>query len=312
MMDAPQSVLAPAGPEAEAIAALAWIMFGGGALVTVVVIASTVLARHGGERLRRLMAGDGFIVAAGIVFPLAVLVALLVHGVLLTGGRIPAAPPDAVHIEVSGEQWWWRVRYPGGDGAADVVTANEIRIPVGREVSLQLSSPDVIHSLWVPALAGKVDMVPGTLNRLRLRADRAGVYRGQCAEYCGGPHALMSFHVVALEPPAFDRWLADQRRPARTAQGEKQRRGEQLFFATGCHGCHTVRGTRAAGVIGPDLTHVGSRLSIAAATLAADAGSFARWIGESQHIKPDNRMPSFAILSDDERLAIGAWLESLQ
>ena len=312
MTGAPQSALAPAGPEAEAIAALAWIMFGGGALITAVVIASTVLARHGGDRLRRLMAGDGFIVAAGVAFPLVVLVALLVHGLLLMGGRGSVAMADAVQIEVSGEQWWWRVRYPGGDDAADVVTANDIRIPVGRNVLLQLSSPDVIHSLWVPALAGKVDMIPGMVNRLRLRADRAGIFRGQCAEYCGGPHALMSFHVVALEPAAFDRWLTDQRRPARTAEGEEQRRGQNLFFATGCHGCHTVRGTRAAGVIGPDLTHVGSRLSIAAATLTPDAGSFARWIGESQHVKPNNRMPSFAILADDQRLAIGAWLESLR
>ena len=147
-------------------------------------------------------------------------------------------------------------------------TANEIRIPAGRQVEIELSSADVIHSFWVPSLAGKVDMIPGTVNRMRLRAAQTGTYRGQCAEYCGGPHALMAFHVVVLEPDQFESWLAGQRQPAAAQRTALQRRGEGLFLSTGCGGCHAIRGTKAAGTIGPDLTHVGGRLSIAAATSA--------------------------------------------
>jgi len=311
-MEAHQSVLSPGGSDAEAIATLGWIMFGGAGAVFLGVIGLAVYAHLGGEKLRRRMASGRFVFAGGVLFPTVTLVALLIYGLILTGARVGVTQADALRIEVTGEQWWWRVRYPATGGAPDLVTANEIRIPTGRQVEIKLSSADVIHSFWVPGLAGKADMVPGTVNRIRLRATRPGTYRGQCAEFCGGPHALMAFYVVALEPAQFENWLAGQRQPAATAFTPLQKQGEGLFLSTGCNACHAIRGTSAAATIGPDLTHVGGRLSIAAATLPSTAASFARWIRENQHIKPGNRMPAFGILPDDQLAALGAYLEALQ
>ena len=305
-MEMQQSVLSPVGADAEGIATLSWIMFGGGAIIFLGVLLLTICAYWGGDALRRRLASDEFIFAGGIVFPIATLVALLIYGLMLTGARVMATGPDALRIEVSGEQWWWRVRYT----EADVETANEIRVPVGRQVEIKLSSADVIHSFWAPNLAGKVDMIPGVVNLIRLRATEAGTYRGQCAEYCGGPHALMAFHVIVLGPAEFDDWLAKQRQPASVPSASKQ--GEKLFMSVGCNACHTIRGTQAAGVIGPDLTHVGGRISIAAATLPNTADSFSRWIRDNQHIKPNNRMPPFGILSDHDLAVLGAYLKGLQ
>ena len=309
-MPAQQTVLSPAGSDAEAIATLSWIMFGGGTAIFVGVLALAIYAHLGGGQGRRRLASREFIVIGGVVFPIIALTALLVYGLTLTGARGTATEADALRIEVTGERWWWRVRYPATGDAAAIVTANEIRIPVGRQVEIALSSADVIHSFWVPNLAGKVDMIPGVVNRIRLRATRPGVFRGQCAEYCGGPHALMSFHVVALEPSRFEDWLAAQLRPA-VSLTASQMQGETLFLSTGCHACHAIRGTRAAGIIGPDLTHVGSRLFIAAGRMPSDAGSFARWVRDNQHIKPNNLMPAFGVLSDGELATLGAYLASL-
>lgn len=311
-MEAHQAVLSPSGLDAESIATLGWIMFGSGAAVFLGVVGLAAYALLGGEGPRRYLASRSFVVAAGVLFPAATLTALLIYGLILTGARVAAPEADALRIEVTGEQWWWRVRYPGEANAAPMVTANEIRIPVGRQVEIRLASADVIHSFWVPSLAGKVDMIPGTVNRIRLRATQPGTYRGQCAEYCGGPHALMAFYVVALDPAQFEDWLAAQRGPAAKPLTPTQMQGEGLFLSTGCGGCHAIRGTPAAGTIGPDLTHVGSRLSIAAATLPSTATSFARWISDNQHIKPNNRMPAFGILSNDQLAALGAYLAALK
>jgi cytochrome c oxidase subunit II len=312
LMEAHQSVLSPGGSDAEAIATLAWIMFGGGGAVFLGVMGLAVYAHLGGETLRRRLASGKFVFAGGVLFPAVTLIALLIYGLILTGARVGMTQADALRIEVAGEQWWWRVRYPATGGAPALVTANEIRIPTGRQVEIRLSSADVIHSFWVPGLAGKVDLVPGTVNRIRLHATHPGTYRGQCTEYCGGPHALMAFYVVALEPAQFEDWLAGQRQPAASALTPLQKQGEGLFLSTGCNACHAIRGTSAAATIGPDLTHVGGRLSIAAATLPSTAPYFARWIRENQHIKPGNRMPAFGILPDDQLAALGAYLEGLK
>lgn len=306
-----QSVLAPHGPEAAAIATLGWVMFAGAFLICLALVALVVAATRGGGGWRRAIASERFVMATGIVLPIVVLAGLLTYGLVLTGGRLAAASADAVRIEVVGEQWWWRVRYEP-DTAEAVETANELRIPVGRDVELRLGSRDVIHSFWVPSLAGKIDMIPGKTNRLRLHASQAGVYRGQCAEYCGGPHALMSFYVVALEPDAFDAWLAAQRRPAVESPDDAARAGRSIFFKAGCQGCHTVRGADAAGTIGPDLTHVAGRLSLGAATLPVDAASLGRWVRAAQHVKPGNRMPSFGFLSDGDVDLLATWLGSLK
>jgi len=307
-MEAQQSVLSPAGPDAEATTALSWIMFGGGAMIFLGVVFVALIAYRGSETWRRRISSDAFIFYAGIVFPTVTLVALLIYGLMLTGARVMATEADALRIEVVGEQWWWRVKYTG----TEAVTANEIRLPVGRQAEIKLSSADVIHSFWVPNLAGKVDMIPGVVNVIRLRAEKPGIYRGQCAEYCGGPHALMAFHVVALEPAEFEGWLAHQRQPALSPANALQRQGAALFMSKGCNACHAIRGTRANGVIGPDLTHVGGRTSLAAATLPNDERSLGRWIRDNQHIKPNNRMPPFGILTDDELSALTAYLGGLQ
>ena len=309
-MEIQHSVLLPGGTGAQTIAILSWIMFGGATVIFLGLAGLTAVAHLGGETLRRRISGDRFIFWGGVIFPLFTVTALLVYGLMLTGARVKAASSDALRIEVSGEQWWWRVRYPASGQAGEAVTANEIRIPAGREVEILLTSPDVIHSFWVPALAGKVDMIPGVVNRIRLRARVPGIYRGQCAEYCGGPHAMMALHVVALEQEQYEEWLGRQRQPAVSAPLQKA--GEDVFFSSGCGACHAIRGTRATGMIGPDLTHVGGRMSIAAATLPNDAQSFARWVRDNQVVKPNNHMPPFGILSDDQLAALGVYLESLQ
>jgi cytochrome c oxidase subunit 2 len=311
-----QSVLVPHGPEAAAVASLGWIMFAGGASICLAIIVLVVLATRGRRGARRIIASDRFIVWSGILVPVVVLAGLLSWGLVLAGGRIAPPSPGALQIEVTGEQWWWRVRY-GSDTDQAVETANELRLPVGRDVDLRLVSRDVIHSFWVPSLAGKVDMIPGMTNRLRLRSTAAGVFRGQCAEYCGGPHALMSFHVVTLEAEAFEAWLATQRRPAEAPATDALRAGQSVFFAAGCHGCHTVRGAEvgdatASGTIGPDLTHVAGRLSLGAATLPTGPAHFGRWVRENQHLKPGNRMPSFGFLSSGDVDRLASYLGSLK
>lgn len=296
-----QSALHPQGPQAAAIAEIAAMLFVGGAVIFVLVMALAAWAAF--ARHRRWLAGTRAIVAGGILLPGGVLTALLVHTLLVAGQLEAAAREPDLRIEVIGEQWWWRVRYLDADGNLDFVTANEIRVPVGRSVELRLRSADVLHSLWIPALAGKLDMIPGKDNRLRVVADRAGTFRGQCAEYCGGPHAQMAFFVVAAEEPEFLRWREAQRAPARSANA--------LFLAH-CSACHTVRGTPAAGVLGPDLTHVGSRLSIAAGILPNNLGAIGGWIASSQHLKPGNLMPSFREFTGEELDGLARYVASLQ
>lgn len=285
------SVLDPQGPAAAAVAEIAWVLFAGGGAIFLLVL---ILGVQAIVAPRRWLASEAFVVGSGIVFPVVVLSALLVY--VLWGHSSSNAEP-AIRIEVVGEQWWWRVRYPGFE------TANEIRIPAGQPVELILRSGDVIHSFWIPSLAGKVDMIPGRTNRLRLAAEREGVFRGQCAEYCGGPHAQMALYVIAETPDRFAAWLEAQRRPAVSSHA---------LFNARCAVCHSVRGTPAAGTRGPDLTHVGGRTSIGAGLLPNNAGTLAGWIASSQHLKPGNLMPSFGDLSAEELRALAQYLEGLK
>jgi cytochrome c oxidase subunit 2 len=303
-----QSALAPRGAEASEIARLFWTMMIFLAVVLLGVLAATVLAIAGGPWVRARLAAHRFIVGAGVVFPTVSLLLLLAYGLSAMGSRTGPADAAAVRISVVGEQWWWRVIYHLPDGT-DIESANELVIPVGERVALSLQTADVIHSFWVPNLAGKVDMIPGRTNRLTLQATEAGVSRGQCAEYCGGAHALMSFHVDARERPAFEEWLRAESRPAVQTDGE----GARLFVASGCGACHRIRGLASAdGRIGPDLTHVASRRSLAAATLTNDATAFAAWIRDNQHIKPGNRMPPYRVLTDGELRMLAQFLDALQ
>lgn len=304
-----QSALDPGGEAARQIGVLSWVLFIGAAVILAAVVGLTVYAVRAEPRRRRWLAGEAAIVGGGLLLPIAVLTALLVYGLLLTR---PAAGPPALRLRVTGEQWWWRVDYLEPDGGTAFATANEIRLPVGQPVELLLDSADVIHSFWVPSLAGKLDMIPGHTNRLRLLAERPGRYRGQCAEYCGGPHGRMAFHVVALAPAEFDLWRQAQVQPAAEPQAEAIRQGRAAFLAAGCGGCHTVRGTAAAGRVAPDLTHVGGRLFIGAGLLPTTPANLAAWIVANQHLKPENQMPEFDLLSGDEVQAIAAYLASLR
>jgi cytochrome c oxidase subunit 2 len=191
------------------------------------------------------------------------------------------------------------------------VTANEIRIPAGGIAELTLESADVLHSFSVPNLAGKLDMIPGRVNRLRLQAHTPGTFRGQCAEYCGGPHAKMAFYVIAETPEAFERWRAGQRANAAEPKDALSVQGKALFLSH-CVACHTVRGTDGRGTLGPDLTHVGSRHSLAAGILPNNRGTLAGWISASQNLKPGNLMPSMNLFSGTELISLAAYLESLK
>ena len=206
--------------------------------------------------------------------------------------------------------WWWRVAYLDSEGREAFQDANEIHIPVGRPVVFELDSADVIHSFWVPRLGGKKDMIPGRRNYLRLQADAPGSYGGQCAEYCGGPHALMGLVVVAHEPAAFEAWRARQAAPA--ANAAMVTRGSEVFRASGCGACHTVNGTGFNGLAGPDLSHVGSRRTLGAGILPNNQGTLGGWISDSQAIKPGNRMPAYPVLSGEDLRAVSAWLDSLE
>jgi cytochrome c oxidase subunit II len=217
-------------------------------------------------------------------------------------------PPDALTVRVIGKQWWWEYAYPD----LGVVTANELHLPLGRPLRLRIEAPDVIHSFWVPRITGKRDMIPGRVNRLVLEVEEPGIYRGQCAEYCGGPHAWMAFYAVAEEPEAFAAWLEREALPAALPEDPFLARGASLFLDSGCGACHAIRGTAAAGQLGPDLTHVGGRHSIGAGILPNNVGTIAGWIADAQAIKPHNKMPSFNVFSGEELRALAAYLASLE
>lgn len=313
----PPPVLDPAGPFAGPIQTVAWVLFVMAAVVMVVVLVALGIALFGPRKWKRRVGGERLIWIAGLVFPVVVLTGLLIYG-LTTTARVADAPKlGEMRVRVTGEMWWWRVAYLDGQGREIVQDANEVHIPAGRPVVFELESADVIHSFWVPRLGGKTDMIPGRRNFMRLQADAPGTYGGQCAEYCGGPHALMGLVVVAHAPDDYAAWLERQSRPAAavsSAQGPLTLidQGRNVFAASGCAACHTIRGTEANGLAGPDLTHVGSRQTLGAGILPNNQGTMAGWISDSQSLKPGNRMPSYAVLSGQDVRAVAAYLESLK
>jgi cytochrome c oxidase subunit 2 len=327
----PPPVLDPAGPYADSVTLLAWVLLAMAVIVTLVVVAALWIALRGPDRLKGKLGGEKAVWIGGIAFPAVVLTALLVWGLTLTDSLTRPITGEEMRVRVTGEMWWFRVEYLDRAGKVVLRDANELHLPVGRPVVLELRSADVIHSLWVPNLSGKKDMVPGRTNLLRIQADRAGTYGGVCAEYCGGPHALMGFVAVAHDDAGWRRWLAE--RTAATPLPAEQRvpgvlpalatgrpdvapaqydpqRGWQLFLDSGCAACHRIAGTEANGLAGPDLTHVGSRLTLGAGILPNNRGTMIGWIGDSQSIKPGNRMPSYSMLSAEELGHIAAFLEA--
>ncbi|MGZ8907901.1 MAG: cytochrome c oxidase subunit II [Methylobacter sp.] len=307
--DGRQSAFTALGPVSSRIALLTWIMFIGAAFITLLICALMVISIAGPVDWRHKLTSEKSIVWGGMVFPVVTLTALLIYGflVLKAGGTLAQAG-NPVHISVIGEQWWWRVIYRHDDGHI-TESANELRIPTGRPIEIELSTADVIHSFWIPAYAGKVDMVPGRTNILHFIADKPGTVTGQCAEYCGGAHALMSFYTVAMATSDYDAWLAKERMDAKPALAHE---GEQVFLSSGCAGCHTVRGIPADGKIGPNLTHVGSRLSLGAGILPNTKEGFAKWISQHKTVKPENLMPPFDIFSESELQALSVYLNSLE
>jgi cytochrome c oxidase subunit 2 len=296
-------VMQAAGEAARSIETIAWVLFIGGGLILagVMLLLARSLKRESGSVNVRL-----WVIGGGLVFPGAVLAALFAWTLPMTPSWKPVPAPGALVVRVTGHMWWWDVQY----GDAGVRTANEIRIPVGRPVFLALDSADVIHSFWVPQLAGKLDMVPGRLQHLQLTADRPGTYRGQCAEFCGEQHANMALHVVALPPAEFDAWLAAQAQPALATPAQEA--GRQAFLAQRCDACHAVRGVTGESRLGPDLTHVGSRLQLAAGTLPNTEAGRRQWIAHVQKLKSGARMPSYDRLGDETIGAISEWLGALR
>lgn len=239
------------------------------------------------------------IVWLGAVVPAGVLVPLLLWTLHTLAALDPAARRPDLVVEVSGKQFWWELRYRDPAPHRSFVTANELHIPVGRRVALRLGSPDVNHSFWVPALQGKTDLIPGRTNVTWIEASGPGIYRGQCAEYCGIQHAHMGLLVVAQPPAEYAEWAARQRAPAAEPSDAAGRRDREAFLRSPCPLCHAVRGTAAGGRAGPDLTHVASRRTLAAGLLPNTPGHLAGWIANPQALKPGNRMPRLALRPEE-------------
>ncbi|HSJ64210.1 MAG TPA: cytochrome c oxidase subunit II [Gemmatimonadaceae bacterium] len=354
----PQSTLDAAGPDARIILQMHWVLTAIATLVSIGIIAATVIAlrrrrsergtapplplapsvfaeheetrRRTGEPAPQVGAGmdepftpveldapqrDGgvlkLVLAGGAVFPAVVLVGLFVYVMVVLAEVDRPAPADALTIEVTGRQFWWEVHYYDAAGRRLLETANEIHIPVGEEVRVRLRSPDVIHSFWVPRLAGKLDMIPGRTNEFAISADSSGVYRGQCAEYCGVQHAKMAMLLVAQAPDEFAAWMEAQAADAVPAADPLAARGEAVFLASACAACHAVRGTPATGDLGPDLTHVASRRTLAALAIPNTRGHMGGWLVNPQAIKPGAHMPAVP-MTREEFDAVLAYMMSLR
>ncbi len=300
-----QSTLSPFGEQADQVRSIAIVLVVGSVILAAGLALLMRHAMRAPEGRLTHQGGMKLVLWLGGIGPSILLLGLLVYA-LPAMRPIPVANAD-LRIGVDGEQFWWRVRYapPGG---SVVEAANELRLPVGRTVELSLRSPDVIHSFWVPGLAGKMDMIPGRTNRLVVRATKAGTYRGVCAEFCGLGHALMAFDVVAMEPAAFERWLAAQARPATPTASP----GARLFASYGCSGCHSVRGIGPVARIGPDLTHFGSRPTLAAGILPMTHANIAGFVRDPGKTKPGVRMPAFPQMSAAEADQIASYLQGLK
>jgi cytochrome c oxidase subunit 2 len=314
-----QNALNPHSHASTDLANLFWVMmavaFGGLALVTGLLVWAWIRrgrrgfgsdpdGPHPGEKPAWFV-----VVGMGVVFPLAVVVALFIvsDGLIVNVTQAPAASKTAMTIEAIGHQWYWEFRYPG----TKAVTADEMHIPVDTRINLVATTADVIHSFWVPELNRKIDTIPGQRNRILIYANKAGVYRGQCAEYCGLQHAHMSMLVFAQPKAQFQAWLRREAAPAQTPKTALGRRGEQVFLNGPCSSCHSIRGTGATGYVGPDLTHLASRTTLGGLTIPNRRDYLARWIVDSQHFKPGNDMPDLQ-LTGAQLHALLAYLETLK
>jgi cytochrome c oxidase subunit 2 len=303
------SVMQPATPEAEALHTLALVLFGGGTIIFLGVMALLAASVLGGGRPVRTRR---WVLGGGVAFPVLVLSALLVFAAVRTTSLVRAAPADALVVSMTGHMWWWEIRYRDPRSGATVTTANELRVPVGRPVRLALETADVIHSVWFPALHGKVDMVPGRVTHLVFTVNEAGRYRGQCAEYCGDQHAKMAMHLVAEPAEDFDAWLARAGDAPAAPTDPRLARGRDAFVELQCGSCHAVRGLAETTGRGPDLTHVGGRAMLGAGLLPTNEGTLAGWIADPAVHKPGVRMPAYGRVEPERLQALAAWLATLR
>jgi cytochrome c oxidase subunit II len=303
------SALTPAGPAAQRISELWWLMFSLATVIFLGVMGLFLLAlfrrRGTSEEGQKPINSNLLIMSGGVALPVLVII-LLVSLTLGTLNALADRPTDLT-IKITGWQWWWEVEYPD----QQFYTANEIHIPVGVPVRLQLTSGDVVHNFWVPQLHGKFDLIPGRTQEIWIQADEAGVYDGICAEYCGLQHANMRMVVVAEPADQFATWLERQQQPAALPQDDLLLRGQQIFLGSACVYCHAIEGTNANSRFGPDLTHLASRRTLGAGILPNNRGNLAGWILNPQTIKPGNKMPP-VVLEGEELQALLAYLESLE
>ena len=311
-----QSMFNPQGPAARSIAGLGWFLIAVCAGIYVAVLAALAWA----FRRRRQIADDlpqterrlGTVIGALVVLTAAILVIFTVSAVVAGRGLTSPSGPGAITVDVTGYQWWWDFRYQDVTPSDVVSSANELHVPVGVPVVLKVQSRDVIHSFWVPNLHGKRDLIPGIVTHTWIQADEAGVYRGQCAEFCGHQHSKMAFNVVASPMNEFRDWVANQRRPAMQPDTDEERRGRDVFLESTCGLCHTIRGTGAGSRVGPDLTHIASRLTLAAGTLPNTRENLERWVLDPSSIKPGTRMPPHHNLPAADFRALITYLRSLR
>jgi cytochrome c oxidase subunit II len=316
------SALDPAAPQAAQIAWLYWVIFWicfGAFVLTVAAFARGAartytpqseplppIKEHPADRRAAWFVGTAIAVTVLSLF--AVLFMSVITGKQVEGAT---TQKNALTIQLTGHQWWWEAEYPNSQADLTITTANEIHVPVGKTIVILTHSSDVIHSFWAPSITGKRDLVPGYSSAFSFTLNKPGIYRGQCAEFCGLQHAHMGFAVIAEPEDQFEAWEKQQVAPGRDPSTPDEIRGREVFLTHDCIMCHTIRGTDAGSRVGPDLTHIGSRNMLAAETLPNTRGALAGWISDPQRIKPGNRMTANPMQPDDLQALI-TYLESLQ
>lgn len=312
-----EDALNPKGPQAERIGTLAWYMMIASTIVWVLVVVALLYAAWKGhqrdvadqsdETNKRL---ERPVITATVITVL-ILVGTLVYNITTSDAMASLPRDNALRIEITGRQWWWEATYADPVPGNQITVANEIHIPVGEPIQVIGNSADVIHSIWVPNLMGKKDVIPGHVTATWFQADKPGIYRGQCAEFCGRQHAKMALLIFAEPRSQFESWYRSQQQPAASPSDSLSQAGEKIFMAKGCPLCHTVGGTQAQGHLGPSLTHAGSSYTIAAGTLKNTKGNLAGWIVDPQRIKPGAKMPPND-LSGSDLQALLSYMVSLK
>lgn len=314
MPSAIQSALDPAGVQAARIETLYWVQFWVCAAVFVLVVGALMMAVRRGRSQLPDRPGEATLTRSVTLATGATVVILigLLFASVATGRAVGSlSSPQPVAVDITGYQWWWKIEYVYPRPDLRIITANELHLPVGRPIAISLRAADVIHSFWVPNLHGKTDLVPGRVNTTWIQIDRPGVYRGQCAEYCGLQHAHMALTVIAESSDDYERWIRGQRQLAPAPSTPELAHGLALVESGPCAMCHAIRGTTAGGRTAPDLTHFATRSTIAAGTVPNSRGYLGGWIADPQHLKPGAKMPATG-LSSDELQAVIAYLESLR